>query len=330
MKKIAINGFGRIGRLALRIIEEKKDLEVVAINDLCDAKTLAYLLKYDSTHRTYKENEISYDDNNIIINSKKIRIFNESDPENLPWDKLSIDVVLECSGHFTEYDKAYKHINAGAKKVLISAPAKGDIKTIVANVNDDILDGSEKIISGASCTTNALAPILKVINDNFKIKQGYMITVHAITNDQATLDIPHKKGIESRRGRASFINIVPTSTGAAKAIGKVIKELDKKLDGIAYRVPVCDGSLLDITLTLEKKVSKDEINKTLKNNISQTLAYTEDPIVSTDVLGKSCATLVDGLLTKVIEGDEQFIKIVAWYDNEYSYTYQLIRTLEKL
>lgn len=328
--KIAINGFGRIGRLALRIIEDTEGIDVVAINDLCDSKTLSYLLKYDSTHRRYKEQNISYDDKNIIVDKKKIAVFNELDPEKLPWKELGIDVVLECSGHFTDYDGAYKHIKAGAKKVLISAPAKGDVKTIVANVNDDILDGSEKVISGASCTTNALAPILKVINDKFKIKQGYMVTVHAITNDQATLDIAHKKGIESRRGRAAISNIVPTSTGAAKAIGKVIKEIDGKLDGIAYRVPVCDGSLLDITLTLETKVTKEDINNALKNSVSETLEYTEDPIVSTDVLGKSCGSLVDSLLTKVIDGEEQFVKIVAWYDNEFSYTYQLIRTLKKL
>ena len=328
--KIAINGFGRIGRLALRIILEKDNLEVVAINDLCDAKTLAYLLKYDTAHRRFKEDEISNDETHIIIGDKRIKVYNELDPEKLPWKENDIDVVLECSGHFTDYNGAYKHIKAGAKKVLISAPAKGNVKTVVYNVNDDIINQDDVIISGASCTTNALAPILKVINDKYQIKHGYMVTVHAVTNDQATLDIPHKKGIMSRRGRAAFANIVPTSTGAAKAIGKVIPEIDGKLDGIAYRVPVIDGSLLDITLTLEKHVTKEEINKTLKENANETLYYTEDPIVSSDILGLSCGTLVDGLLTNVLFEDEEFVKIVAWYDNEFSYTNQLIRTLQKL
>ena len=330
--KVLINGFGRIGRLALRRIIEEGKIDVVAVNDLCDAKTLAYLFKYDSTHKRYDNLEITNDQNNIIVGDKKIKVYNETDPENLPLKELEIDVVLECSGHFTDKESAYKHIKAGAKKVLISAPAKGDVKTIVYNVNDNKIESSDQIISGASCTTNALAPILNVINNNYKINQGYMVTVHAVTNDQATLDIPHKKGIESRRGRAAFSNIVPTSTGAAKAIGKVIENLNGKIDGIAYRVPVSDGSLLDITLSLEEKVNKEEINKLLKESANETLFYTEDPIVSSDILGMSCATLVDGLLTNVLENEDgnQYVKIVAWYDNEYSYTCQLVRTLNRL
>ena len=260
MKKVAINGFGRIGRLVFRIMEENPELEVVAINDLTDSKQLAYLLKYDTNHRVYKKDEIEYDDKGIIVNDRHIDIYSETDPNNLPWKELNIDIVFECTGKFTDKDKAMAHINAGAKKVIISAPAKGDLKTIVYNVNDEILDGSEQIISAASCTTNCLAPVLKVINDNYGIIKGYMTTIHAYTNDQATLDIPHKKGIEARRGRACAANIVPTSTGAATAIGKVIPELSGKLSGGAMRVPVSDGSLVDLVLELKQNVTVDELN----------------------------------------------------------------------
>ena len=303
MKKVAINGFGRIGRLVFRIMEENPKLEVVAINDLTDSKQLAYLLKYDTNHRVYKKDEIDYDDKGIIVNDRHIDIYSETDPNNLPWKELNIDIVFECTGKFTDKDKAMAHINAGAKKVIISAPAKGDLKTIVYNVNDEILDGSEQIISAASCTTNCLAPVLKVINDNYGIIKGYMTTIHAYTNDQATLDIPHKKGIEARRGRACAANIVPTSTGAATAIGKVIPELSGKLSGGAMRVPVSDGSLVDLVLELKQNVTVDELNNCFKNNTNETLDYTEDPIVSSDIISSTYGATGDGYFTIILDVD---------------------------
>ena len=333
MKRVAINGFGRIGRVVFRILnDENYDLDVVAINDLTDAKQLAYLLKYDSAHRNYRLNDISYEDDYLIVGDKKIKVFAEADPSNLPWKELDIDVVLECTGFFTEKEKAMQHIKAGAKKVLISAPAKGDLKTIVYNVNDNILDGSEEVVSAASCTTNCLAPVLKVIDENFGIKKGYMTTVHAITNDQSTLDIAHKKGIYSRRGRAAGYNIVPTSTGAASAIGLVLPELAGKLDGIALRVPVVTGSIVDLVLELNEETNAEEINMVLKNSVNETLNYTEDPIVSSDVIGRSCGALVDALSTSVVkdENGKQLVKVLAWYDNEAGYSYQMVRTLKKL
>ena len=330
MIKVAINGFGRIGRLVYRIMEEDKDIEVVAINDLTDAKQLAYLLKYDTNHRNYKK-EVSYDDEGIIVEGKKVLVFSEKEPSNLEWGKLGIDVVFECTGFFTSKDSAMAHIKAGAKKVVISAPAKGDLKTIVYNVNDDILDGSEEIISAASCTTNCLAPVLKVIDDNFDIKSGYMSTIHAYTNDQVTLDVAHKKGIESRRGRACAMNVVPTSTGAATAIGKVIPKLDGKFSGSAFRVPVSDGSLIDLTLRLGKAVSVDDINKAIEDNQNETICISYDPIVSSDIISSSYGAVVDGLLTEVLDVDgEQLVKVVAWYDNEMGYSYQMVRTAKKL
>ena len=331
MKKVAINGFGRIGRLVFRTMEENPELEVVAINDLTDSKQLAYLLKYDTNHRVYKKDEIEYDDKGIIVNDRHIDIYSETDPNNLPWKELNIDVVFECTGKFTDKDKAMAHINAGAKKVIISAPAKGDLKTIVYNVNDEILDGSEQIISAASCTTNCLAPVLKVINDNYGIIKGYMTTIHAYTNDQATLDIPHKKGIEARRGRACAANIVPTSTGAATAIGKVIPELSGKLSGGAMRVPVSDGSLVDLVLELKQNVTVDELNNCFKNNTNETLDYTEDPIVSSDIISSTYGATVDGNLTSIVEVDgKQLVKVIAWYDNEMGYSSQMVRTATKL
>ena len=329
--KIGINGFGRIGRLAFRELLNDDTLDVVAINDLTPAEDLAYLLKYDSNHRNFLVNDIKYDDNNIIYKGKKIRVFNEKDPQAIPWDTLKVDIVLECTGLFTEVDKAKKHLLAGAKKVIISAPAKGDVKTIVYGVNDNILNGSEEIISAASCTTNCLAPVLKVIEDNIGIKKGFMSTVHAYTNDQATLDVAHKKGIKARRGRAAALNIVPASTGAASAIGLVIPSLKGKLDGNAYRVPVCDGSLIDVVLELKKETSVEEINALFQENESSSLKFTLDPIVSSDVIGLKAGALVDGLLTKVMPTESgQLVKIVAWYDNEMSYTMQMLRTLKKL
>ena len=332
MIKVAINGFGRIGRLAFREMIVSNDFDVVAINDLTDAEELSYLLRYDTNHRSFHEDQISYDNDEIIINNKKrVKVYAERDAKNLPWGELGVDLVIECTGLYTEYEKAMSHIEAGAKKVLISAPGKGNMKTIVYNVNDNTLDGSEQIISAASCTTNCLAPVLKVINDNNKIIKGLMTTIHAYTNDQATLDIAHKKGYKSRRGRACAANIVPATTGAAKAIGEVIPDLKGKLDGNAYRVPVPDGSVIDVVLELTNNTSIDEINNLLKNNQNETLKFTMDPVVSSDILGKKCGSLVDGLSTNIVEdGGKQLVKIVAWYDNELGYTAQMIRTAKKL
>lgn len=331
MIKVAINGFGRIGRLAFRLMEEDSDYEIVAINDLTDAKTLAYLLKYDTNHRNYRIDEISYEDDYIVVGNKKIKVYAEKDPKDLPWKDLDIDVVFECTGLFTSLEKANAHIEAGAKKVIISAPAKGDLKTIVYNVNHTILTGEEKVISAASCTTNCLAPVVDVLDKKFGIAKGYMTTVHAYTNDQATLDVPHKKGIESRRGRACAANIIPASTGAAKAIGKVCPNLEGKLDGTAMRVPVATGSVIDLVLELKKNTTVEEINSALKNAQNETLKYTDDPIVSSDVIGRRCGALVDGLSTSILEVDnKQLIKVVAWYDNEMSYTAQMVRTAKYL
>lgn len=330
MKRIAINGFGRIGRIVYRIIEESNDMEVVAINDLSTPEELSYLLKYDTNHRMYSEN-VSYDEEHIIVNNKRVRVFKEMDPINLPWGELNVDVVLECTGKFTEYDKAMAHIKAGAKKVLISAPGKGDMKTVVFNVNDDILINEDIIVSAASCTTNCLAPVLKVLDDNFGVVKGNMTTIHAYTNDQVTLDVPHKKGIYERRGRACAMNMIPTSTGAAKAIGKVLPKLDGKILGSAIRVPVADGSLVDLVVELEKNVTKEEINYVFSKNTSETLVYTEDPIVSSDIISSTCGATFDANLTNVIEVDnKQLVHIVAWYDNEMGYSYQMVRTLSKM
>ena len=330
MIKIAINGFGRIGRLCFRETFGSEEFEVVAINDLTDAKTLAHLLKYDSAQKKYEGHTIESTENSIIVDGKEIRIYAEKDPSNLPWAKLDVDVVFECTGFFTKKEDAMSHIKAGAKKVIISAPAKGDVKTIVYGVNENILDGSEEIISAASCTTNCLAPLAKVMNDNFKIKYGTMTTIHAYTNDQNTLDAPHRKG-DLRRARAAACNIVPNSTGAAKAIGLVIPELDGKLDGSAQRVPVVTGSLVELVCVLDKKVTKEEINEVMKNNANATLGYTEDEIVSSDVIGIRYGSLFDATQTKVISTEDgQIVKVVAWYDNEMSYTCQLIRTAKHL
>ena len=330
MKKIAINGFGRIGRLVFRIIEERDDMEVVAINDLSSPEELAYLLKYDTNHRRYNK-EITFDEENIIVEGRKIKIYKELEPVNLPWKELEVDVVLECTGKFTNKEKAMMHIEAGAKKVLISAPGKGEMKTVVYNVNHEILTDEDIIVSAASCTTNCLAPVLKVLDDNFKVIKGNMTTIHAYTNDQVTLDVTHKKGILERRGRACAMNMIPTSTGAAKAIGKVIPNLEGRILGSAIRVPVSDGSLVDLVVELKEKVSKEEINETFKKNANETLVYTEDPIVSSDIISSSCGATVDGNLTNVIEvNNKQLVHIVAWYDNEMGYSHQMVRTLSEM
>lgn len=331
MIKVAINGFGRIGRLVFRIMEEDPEFEVVAINDLTDAEQLAYLLKYDTNHRNYRVNDISFEGNEIIVGNRRIKVFAEMDPANLPWAELGVDEVFECTGHFTKKEAAMAHITAGAKKVIISAPAKGDLKTIVYNVNEDILDGTEQIISAASCTTNCLAPVAKVINDEFKIVKGYMTTVHAYTNDQTILDVAHKKGIKARRGRAGAMNIVPSSTGAASALGLVIPSLAGKLDGSALRVPTPTGSVVDLTLELGRNTTIEEINEVVKSHTNETLGFTTDPIVSTDIIGSHLGGLVDGLLTNVLEVDgKQLVKVVAWYDNEMGYSSQMVRTAKYL
>lgn len=328
--KVAINGFGRIGRLVFRIIEsDYPNLEVVAINDLTEPEQLAYLLKYDTNHRNYRVDEISSDDEFLIVGSKKIKIYKEMDPVNLPWKELGVDFVFECTGHFTSKDKAMAHINAGARHVVVSAPCKGDVKTIVYNVNHNILDGDEKIISAASCTTNCLAPVLDVLEKNIGIEYGYMTTVHAYTNDQVTLDVAHKKGIESRRGRACAMNIVPTSTGAASAIGEVIPSLKGKMKGLAMRVPVSTGSVVDLVLKLKRKVTKEEINELFSKNQNETIQITYDPIVSSDVIGSSYGSVVDGLSTDVLETEDgDLVKIISWYDNEMGYSYQMVRTAD--
>ena len=329
MIRVAINGFGRIGRLAFRRIMTTTDFDIIAINDLGSASDLAYLAKYDTTHRSFHEDLIKAENDEIVVNNvKRIKVYNELDPKDLPWKELNIDLVLECTGKFTKYEDAHKHILAGAKKVLISAPSKSEqVKTIVYGVNENILDGTELVVSAASCTTNCLAPIAKVLNDNIGIECGFMSTIHAYTNDQVTLDVAHKKGIASRRGRACAANIVPTSTGAASAIGKVIPELNGLLEGLAYRVPLTDGSLVELTFIPKRTTSIDEINHLFEENTSDTLKITYDPIVSSDIIGKTVGALVDGMLTST---SGNLVKVTAWYDNEYGYTSQMLRTAKSM
>ena len=325
--KVAINGFGRIGRLALRLMANDPEFDVVAINDLTDAAMLAHLFKYDTAQGRFN-GEIEVKENAFVVNGKEIKTFADADPENLPWGQLGVDVVLECTGFFTSKEKAEKHIKAGAKKVVISAPGSGDMKTIVFNVNNEILDGTETVLSAASCTTNCLAPMAKVLQDKFGIEAGSMTTIHAYTGDQNTLDAPHRKG-DFRRARAAAANIVPNTTGAAKAIGLVIPELAGKLDGAAQRVPVPTGSLTELISVLSKKVTKEEINAAMKAASNESFGYTEEPLVSSDIVGIHYGSLFDATQTKVIEsGDKQLVKTVSWYDNEMSYTAQLVRTLK--
>ena len=325
--KVAINGFGRIGRLALRQIEKAQGIEVVAVNDLTPADMLLHLLKYDSTQGRF-EGSAELKDDAIVVNGKEIKVFANPNPEELPWGELGVDVVLECTGFFTSKTKAEAHIRAGARKVVISAPGGNDVKTVVYGVNQDILDGSETVISAASCTTNCLAPMAAVLQKEFGIVEGLMTTIHAYTGDQNTLDAPHRKG-DFRRARAAALNIVPNSTGAAKAIGLVIPELNGKLDGSAQRVPVATGSLTELVSILERPVTKEEINAAMKAAANDALGYTEDQIVSSDVIGIEYGSLFDATQTRVMTvGDKQLVKTVAWYDNEMSYTCQLVRTLE--
>ena len=324
--KVAINGFGRIGRLVFRQIYDMKGIDVVAINDLTSPAVLAHLLKYDSAQGRFGQ-DVKATDNSIVVNGDDIKIYAQKDPAQIPWASHDVDVVIECTGFFTDKDKAQAHITAGAKRVVISAPATGDLKTIVFNVNHAILDGTETIISCASCTTNCLAPMAKTLNDNYGIVTGIMSTIHAYTNDQNTLDAPHPKG-DLRRARAAAANIVPNSTGAAKAIGLVLPELKGKLDGGAQRVPVITGSVTELYSILDKTVTVEEVNAAMKAASNDSFGYTEDEIVSSDVIGIRFGSLFDATQTKVMTmGDKQMVKTVSWYDNEMSYVSQLVRTV---
>ena len=324
--KVAINGFGRIGRLVFRQIYNMKGIDVVAINDLTSPAVLAHLLKYDSAQGRF-DAQVSATEDAILVNGETIKIYAQRDPALIPWGSHGVDVVIESTGFFTDKDKAAAHLTAGAKRVVISAPATGDLKTVVFNVNHSILDGSETIISCASCTTNCLAPMAKVLNDQFGIVSGIMTTIHAYTNDQNTLDAPHPKG-DLRRARAAASNIVPNSTGAAKAIGLVLPELKGKLDGSAQRVPVITGSLTELTSILGKKVTADEVNAAMKAASNESFGYTEDELVSSDIIGTHFGSLFDATQTKIItNGDVQLVKTVSWYDNEMSYVSQLVRTV---
>ncbi|MEA2103501.1 MAG: type I glyceraldehyde-3-phosphate dehydrogenase [Candidatus Cloacimonadota bacterium] len=330
MINIAINGFGRIGRLVFRIMHERENFNVVAINDITDAKTLAHLLKYDSTHGQFC-GKIESKDGAIRVDEKEVKVFAERDPENLPWKDLNVDVVVESTGVFRKKAQIEKHIRAGAKKVLLSVPAKDEIDaTIVLGVNDYDLKPEDKIVSNASCTTNCFAPIVKILNDNFGIKKGLMTTVHAYTADQNLLDAPHPGDL--RRARAAAINIIPTTTGAAKATGKVIPELNSKLDGMAMRVPVMDGSLVDFVCELEKDVTEAEINAVIKkaseNELKGILQYSDEPLVSSDIVGNPHSSIFDSQLTKVM--NKNLVKVISWYDNEFGYSNRVVDLIEKL
>jgi glyceraldehyde 3-phosphate dehydrogenase len=327
MLRVGLNGFGRIGRLAFRLMMEQPEaFEIVGINDLTDVEMLVYLLKYDTTQGRL-DHKIEIKGNNIVVNGREVKVTSERNPADIPWLELGTEVVLECTGLFSSKEKAEEHLKAGAKRVIISAPGSDDIKMIVYNTNHETLDGSETIISAASCTTNCLAPMAKVLNDNYGIQKGLMTTIHAYTNDQNTLDAPHPKG-DFRRARSAANNIVPNSTGAAKAIGKVIPELEGKLDGSAQRVPVPTGSITELVCSLDKKVSVEEINKAMKEAENDSFGYNYELLVSSDVIGIYYGSLFDATQTKVIDvNGEQLVKVVAWYDNEMSYTAQLIRLL---
>jgi glyceraldehyde 3-phosphate dehydrogenase len=327
--KVGINGFGRIGRLTFRALLNKKNIEVVALNDLTDAKTLAHLFKYDSVHGKFN-GDVAIDGDSLVINGKKIRVYAEKDPANLPWKELGVEIVAECTGIFRTREKMSKHLTAGAKKVVLSVPAdnKEDVDlTVVIGVNDDKLTKDMKLISNASCTTNCLAPVAKVLNDQFGIKKGLMNTIHSYTNDQIILDAPHK---DLRRARAAAISMIPTKSGAAKAIGLVIPELDGKVDGFAVRVPTPDGSLVDLTCELSRSVTKEEIHAAMKEaadgSMKGILEYLDEPLVSCDIIGNTHSSIYDSLMTKVIGGD--LVKIIAWYDNEAGYSTRLADLIE--
>lgn len=331
--KVAINGFGRIGRLAFRQMFGEKDYEIVAINDLTDPKMLAHLLKYDSTQGRYElADKVKAGDDSITVDGKNIKIYKEADAKNLPWGKIGVDVVLECTGFYTSKDKANAHIEAGAKKVVISAPAGNDLKTIVYNVNHKILEKSDNIISAASCTTNCLAPMTKALNDTYPIVCGIMSTIHAYTGDQMVLDGPHRKG-DLRRARAAAINIVPNSTGAAKAIGLVIPELQGKLIGSAQRVPTPTGSTTMLFAVVKgKDITKESVNAAMKKEANESFGYNEEEIVSSDIIGMKYGSLFDATQTMVtkVSDDTYEVQVVSWYDNENSYTTQMVRTIKYL
>ncbi len=327
MTNVAINGFGRIGRLVLRVIlSGHPELNVVAINDLTDAKTLAHLFKYDSVHKIYPA-DISYVDDFLVVNGKKIKIYAEKDPEILPWKELGVEFVIESTGIFTSKEKASKHLKAGAKKVILTAPAKDEVDaTIVMGVNHTSLKPEHAIVSNASCTTNCLAPVAKVLQDKFGIENGLMTTIHSYTNDQRILDLPHS---DLRRARSAAMSMIPTSTGAAKAIGLVIPELKGKLDGVAIRVPTPDGSLVDLCVNLEKEVTKEEINAAMKEAaetyLQGYLMYCTDPIVSIDIVGNGYSSIFDSLITYA---KGKLVKVFSWYDNEYGYSSRVVDLLE--
>lgn len=329
--KLGINGFGRIGRLVFRIAALRKDIEIVHVNDITDAPTLAHLLKYDSVHGVLK-NDIRAEGDSIIFDGKKIKVSAEKDPATLPWGQVGADIVVESTGVFRKRAEVAKHLDAGAKKVILTVPAKDEIDaTIVLGVNDSVLKPEHKIVSNASCTTNCLAPVAKVLHDTFGIKRGYMTTVHAYTNDQRILDLPHK---DLRRARSAAMAIIPTTTGAAKAVGKVIPELKGKLDGVSLRVPVPDGSVVDLVAELNKDVTAEEVNAAIKaaaeGRMKGILQYTEDPIVSVDIVGNNHSAIFDALSTMVLEGKSNFIKVIAWYDNEWGYSYRVVDLVEKM
>jgi len=325
--KVAINGFGRIGRLTFRELLSKENIEVVGINDLTDNNTLAHLLKYDSVHGKFN-GTVSADENSMTVNGQRIEVFAEREPKNLPWGRLGVDVVLESTGRFVDEKGAGGHLEAGARKVVISAPAKGNIPTVVLGVNQDVLTGEEKIVSNASCTTNCLAPMAKVLDDAFGIEKGYITTVHAYTSDQNLHDAPHS---DLRRARAAALSIVPTSTGAAKAVGLVLPHLNGKLDGIAMRVPVPTGSLTDLTAILKRPASKDEINAAFKAaagaEFKGILEYTDEPIVSIDIVGNRHSCIFDSKLTSV---SDTLVKVVGWYDNESGYSARAADLMERI
>lgn len=326
--RVGINGFGRIGRLVFREMQKRDGIEVVAINDLTNAKTLAHLLKYDSVHKKF-DGEVSAKEDSIVVNGKEIKIYAEKDPANLPWGELNVDIVVESTGVFRKKDQIAKHIEAGAKKVVLTVPAKDEIdNTIVLGVNDDELKAEDKIVSNASCTTNCLAPVAKVLNDEFGIVKGLMTTVHAYTNDQKILDLPHS---DLRRARSAAVSIIPTTTGAAKAVGKVIPELNGKLNGFAMRVPTPDGSVVDLTAELAKEVTAEEINAAIKKAadgpMKGVLEYTEDPIVSIDIVGNNHSSIFDAGMTMA---SGNMVKILSWYDNEYGYSCRVVDLVEKM
>lgn len=328
--KVAINGFGRIGRLAFRQMFGTEGYEVVAINDLTDPKMLAHLLKYDSAQGRYALcDKVTATEDSIVVDGKEIKIYKEADAAKLPWGSVGVDVVLECTGFYTTKAKAEAHIKAGAKKVVISAPAGDDLPTVVFSVNENILKASDTVISAASCTTNCLAPMADTLNKLAEIEKGFMTTIHAYTGDQMVLDGPHKKG-DLRRARAAAMNIVPNSTGAAKAIGLVVPQLAGKLDGAAQRVPVCTGSITELVAVVNKEVSKQDINDAMKAASSPSFGYTEEELVSSDVIGLTVGSLFDATQTKVtaLSDGKTLVKVVSWYDNENSYTSQMVRTIK--